>query len=150
MTDHLRGPWNKQETEMYLTDARYPLRLSCVGSDGFPRVVSLWYSYEAGYFYCVTHQASKIASLLLADSRVGFEVSPNEPPYCGVRGQGRARLDPLGQSPMLQRLLDNYLGDTESKLASWLVSRSDEELLIQIEPVRLYTWDYRERMASKV
>jgi len=51
---------------------------------------------------------------------------------------------------MLQRLLDNYLDDTESELASWLLSRSDEELLIQIEPVRLYTWDYRERMAPKI
>jgi hypothetical protein len=148
LTDLLRGPWNKQETENYLASARYPLRLSCVGSDGFPRVVSLWYSYEGGNLYCVTHQASKIASLLLADPRVGFEVSPNEPPYCGVRGQGRATLDPLGQSPMLQQLLDQYLGDTESDLASWLLSRSDEEFLIQIEPVRLYTWDYRERMAK--
>jgi nitroimidazol reductase NimA-like FMN-containing flavoprotein (pyridoxamine 5'-phosphate oxidase superfamily) len=49
LTDLLRGPWNKQETENYLAAARYPLRLSCVGSDGFPRVVSLWYSYEGGH-----------------------------------------------------------------------------------------------------
>jgi hypothetical protein len=143
----LSGPWSEQETDEYLRTTGVPVRLACVGSDGFPRVVSLWYRYEAGDLYCVTHQSSKIASLLTADGRVGFEVSPNEPPYCGVRGQGVVTLEPLGQSPMLQQLLDRYLGDADSDLGSWLLSRSAEELLIKIQPSRLFTWDYRQRMA---
>jgi hypothetical protein len=142
----IRGPWSHAEIETYLTRADFPLRLASAGSDGFPRLVSLWYRYQAGDLYCVTHRDSMIASLIGADERVGFEVSPNEPPYSGVRGQARARLTPLGDSPMLVDLLQHYLGDTQSDLATWLLGRSDEELLIRITPEKLFCWDYRQRM----
>jgi hypothetical protein len=44
-------------------------------------------------------------------------------------------------------MLQRYLGGTDSKLGSWLLSRVEDEILITIEPLRLFTWDYRERMA---
>jgi hypothetical protein len=144
----LRGPWDSEQIDDFLEPARYPLRLACVAEDGFPRVASLWYRYKDGDFYCVTHQASKIAALLRSNDRVGFEVSPNEPPYQGVRGQGVATLDALGNGSLLHELLDNYLGGTESDLGSWLLARSEEELVVKIHATRLYTWDYRERMSK--
>jgi nitroimidazol reductase NimA-like FMN-containing flavoprotein (pyridoxamine 5'-phosphate oxidase superfamily) len=126
----------------------FPVRLACVGSDGFPRVVSLWYQYQDGRLYCVTHRDSQLARLLAAETRVGFEVAPNSPPYRGVRGQGRATLAPLGEHNTLNELLQRYLGGVDSPLANWLLSRSEEELLITIEPLRLFSWDYSERMAG--
>lgn len=98
--------------------------------------------------YCVTHQRSKLVALLRHDSRIGFEVSPNEPPYHGVRGQGEATLQPLGEADTLALLLKRYLGGLESSLAKWLLSRSEEEILISIQPTRFFSWDYRERMAD--
>ena len=84
----IKGPWSVDEVEDFLGNARVPVRLACVGGDGFPRVVSLWFRYRAGALYAVTHRRSSLAALLRADGRAGFEVSPNEPPYYGVRGQG--------------------------------------------------------------
>jgi len=141
-----KGPWSAEEVEAYLQHSVYPMRLACVGADGFPRVVSVWYEYGAGHFHCVSHRASKLVNLLQANGQVGFEVSPNEPPYCGVRGQGVARLDELGSNATLDNLLERYLGGVDSRLGNWLLSRRDEEMLITIEPRRVFSWDYQERM----
>jgi len=146
MTVSLKGPWSLQEVEAYLQRSVHPIRLACVGADGFPRVVSVWYQYGAGRFHCVSHRASKLIALLQANEQVGFEVSPNEPPYCGVRGQGVAVLDELGSNATLDNLLQRYLGGADSRLGNWLLSRRDEEMLITVEPRRLFSWDYQERM----
>lgn len=73
-------------------------------------------------------------------------MGPNEPPYCGVRGQGVATLSDLGGGETLEKLLDRYLGGAESSLGNWLLSRREDELLISITPQRLFSWDYRQRM----
>ncbi|MFT5484596.1 MAG: hypothetical protein ACI9GW_003263 [Halieaceae bacterium] len=147
MSLSIKGPWSHQEIGQYLGRAEFPIRLSCSGGDGYPRLVSLWYQYRDGVVYCVTHKDSKIASLIAADDRVAFEVSTNETPYSGVRGQAQATLKPLGDSPVLSELLNHYLGGVDSSLANWLLSRSDEELLITLRLRRVFSWDYRERMA---
>lgn len=142
----LTGPWSRQQVTDYLAANTVPLRLSCVGEDGFPRVVSVWFRFDGEVFQCVSHRSSQLVRLLEKDDRVGFEVGPNEPPYCGVRGQGRATLAPDTGGAMLTHLLQRYLGGTDSELAQWLLSRADGELLITIRPLRLFTWDYRDRM----
>ncbi len=89
-----------------------------------------------------------MAGLLRRNPRVGFEVAPNEPPYHGVRGQGDAALRPLADSPLLDQLIHKYLEGTQSRVAQWLLSRRDEELIIEISPTAVFSWDYRERMAD--
>ena len=146
MSIAIKGPWSQAQIDDYLSHTRFPLRLACLAADGFPRVVSLWYRYCDGQFYCVSQRSSKLIGLLRENGRVGFEVSPNEPPYCGVRGQGLARLSVLGGGSELEHLLDRYLGDENSELGNWLLSRSAQEMVISVDPVRLFSWDYRERM----
>lgn len=106
----------------------------------------MWFRYESEQLLCVTHKNSKVAKILKQNNRVGFEVSPNEPPYYGVRGQGLVSIEKLGESTLLEDLLARYVGDTNSSFAQWLLGRKDEELILSISPQRLYTWDYRERM----
>jgi nitroimidazol reductase NimA-like FMN-containing flavoprotein (pyridoxamine 5'-phosphate oxidase superfamily) len=142
------GSWSRQQVDEFLVAVTVPIRLACTGADGFPRVVSLWFQYQEGGIHCVTHQDSKLVALLRREQRVGFEVSPNDPPYHGVRGQGMATLQPLGEADTLAVLLERYLGGLESGLAKWLLSRSHEEILVRIDPTRLFSWDYRERMAD--
>ena len=149
MTAALKGPWSHNDIEDYLGKSDYPLRLACCASDGFPRIVSLWYLYREGNIYAVTHRDSKIAGILAANDKTGFEVSPNEPPYFGVRGQARASLSPLDDNPTLVNMLEHFLGDSNPELAKWLLGRSHEELLISLSPERFYSWDYRHRMADK-
>lgn len=142
----LKGPWSVDQIEQFLTATVFPLRLGCVGADGYPRVVSVWFHYAMGQLFCVTHRDSHLLKLMRANNRVGFEVAPNEPPYRGVRGQGEAALTPLGDGQMLEDLLQRYLGGVESGLANWLLSRKEEEMLVTITLKRLLSWDYSQRM----
>ncbi len=147
-TPEIKGPWDLATAGDYLVNSTYPLRLACVGRDGFPRVVSLWYQYLQGSFLCVTHRESKLTTLLRNNHKVGFEVSPNEPPYHGVRGQGLVSLHEDGGESVLRQNIENYLGSTDSQLANWLLSRAHEELLVRVDITRMFSWDYRERMAD--
>jgi nitroimidazol reductase NimA-like FMN-containing flavoprotein (pyridoxamine 5'-phosphate oxidase superfamily) len=148
ITVQVKGPWAEHEISDFLDTATFPLRLATVGKDGFPRVVSVWYLADGLNLQCVSHRDSQLVKLLRANNRVGFEVAPNEPPYHGVRGQGIATLSPLGERDALDRMVERYLGGAESAVANWLLSRREEELHIHIEPVRLFSWDYRERMSD--
>lgn len=148
MTATLKGPWERARVDAFLSNTVFPLRLACVGEDGFPRVVSVWYGYDGHSLRCVSHRSSQLVSLLERCDRVGFELAPNEPPYHGVRGQGIARLEADADGAVLRQMLERYLGGTTSKLARWLLSRADDEMLITIEPLRLFSWDYRERMEA--
>jgi hypothetical protein len=47
-------------------------------------------------------------------------------------------------------MLSQYVGGTESGFSKWLLSRSEEELLITITPHRIFSWDYTERMAEVI
>ena len=144
----IKGPWSAEQAAVFLETARMPIRLACIGADGFPRVVSLWYRYEGGSFYCVTHRDAKLTALLQGNTKVGFEVSPNEPPYHGVRGQGIVTLHAEGGAATLESHLHRYLGGTSSELARWLLSRARDELLVEVAITRLFSWDYRERMSD--
>ena len=144
------GSWKLSRINTFLSDADLPIRLSCIGADGFPRVISLWYQFRMNTLFCVTHQSSQLVLLLKHCNRVGFEVSPNSPPYYGVRGTGLASLSELGSSPALDELIGRYLGSHESSLAQWLLSRRDEEILISIRPQTFFSWDYRKRMSNTV
>lgn len=143
-----KGPWSETEIEQFLVERDIPLRLACVGADGFPRVVSVWFLYEGGRFQSVTHQGSQLVTLLRGNDKIGFEIAPDQPPYCGVRGQGVATLSRDGAGEVLDRVLQRYLGGAQSGLAQWLLSRRQEEVLIRIEPTRLFSWDYRDRMSG--
>ena len=134
--------------EDFLQDSTLPIRLSVVAEDGYPRVISLWYKYEQETLYCVTHRSSKLASLLKGESRIGFEISADAPPYHGIRGQGNATLQPLGSNSTLDDVLMSYMGSLESDFSRWLLSRRAEELLISISPLRFFSWDYRDRMSN--
>ena len=73
----LKGPWNKGQIDTFLQNSTFPLRLACVGDDGFPRVVSVWYGYDGQRFRCVSHRSSQLVSLLERCDRVGFELAPS-------------------------------------------------------------------------
>jgi hypothetical protein len=150
MTIDIAGPWCRQQVDDFLSQSRIPVQLVCLSADGFPRKSSLWFHYRGGRLHCVSHRSARLVALLQRQPGVGFEVASSEPPYRGVAGQGTASLQALGQDPMLKRLLLRYLGELDSALATWLLSRSDEEVLITVELQRLSSWDCQERMATAV
>ena len=122
------------------------MRLAANTDSGFPVVLSLWFLAEGDEIFGAVHRDARIAQRLRADPRCAFEIAPNEPPYFGVRGQATASLELAGARELLERLLQRYVGTTDSKLGRFLLGRADEELVVRLKPKWIGTWDYRERM----
>jgi nitroimidazol reductase NimA-like FMN-containing flavoprotein (pyridoxamine 5'-phosphate oxidase superfamily) len=142
------GPWSRTDLERFLDRETIPLRLACHTSGGGLWVLSLWYRYRDGAFHCATSADADVVRFLRDDDGVGFEVSTNRPPYRGVRGRGTARIEPDPEKELLSDLVERYLGGDDSDLARWLLSPEREEVAIRIEPSKLVTWDYSDRMPA--
>lgn len=142
----LKGPWGASEIGAFLQASVIPLRLSVVGSDCAPRLLSLWFLPEDGALLCATQRQALVVSLLRRDARCAFEIAGDIPPYKGVRGTGRATLDDNLGRPVLERLLGRYGFSPDSKLARALLARADQEVAIRIAPDRMTSWDFTARM----
>ena len=96
--------------------------------------------------WCAVQNDSTVAKFIKENPKCGFEIGPNKPPYMGIRGQGTAKLVPKLGGKKLKKLINRYLGDTNQSLTNWLLSRSENEVAICIEPICFYSWDYSARM----
>jgi hypothetical protein len=146
MSVHIRGPWSQTQITAHLDGSVIPLRLAWLAASGFPWVSSLWFLPQEGALWCASPSAAAVVRGLRREPRCGFEVASEEPPYCGVRGRGRAMLVPERGEAVLRALIQRYLGSEDGPLAGWLLSRADREVAIRITPDRLASFDYRERM----
>ena len=144
----VKGAWSPDELGLFLREALVPLRLGCHHPKGGLWMLSLWYRWEDGVLVCATERHSDVAGFLRHNDAVAFEVSTNRPPYMGVRGNGTATLSPDPEKTVLRDLLERYLGGGNSELAEMLLRDDREELIIMIEPTRLYTWDFTPRMRT--
>jgi len=132
--------------QAYLQTIKIPLRLSCVDESGWPVVLSLWFLYEDGTFYCATPERARVVSYLRQEPRCAYEVAADEPPYCGVRGRAVATIDLETGLQVLERLLVRYLGGIDNPLAETLLNRDDPEVAIRLEPQSFHTWNFSQRM----
>jgi hypothetical protein len=142
------GPWDAAKVDAHLADTVIPLRLACASASGHPRVVSLWYLWRDGALWCATSPQARVVAWLAREPRCGFEVARDVPPYQGVRGRGRAALDPVRGGEILAALVVRYLGTCETPFARWLLARADDEMAIRIEPETLASWDFSLRMGG--
>jgi len=140
------GPWDREAIEAFLRDTVIPIRLASAGRTS-PLVQSLWFLYDEGSLWCCTQREAVLTRRLIADSRCGFEVSGDLPPYRGVRGTATAEVLPERAADVLPRLIDRYLGDAPNQLASWLLSRLDREVAIRLHDLRLTSFDFTTRMS---
>jgi hypothetical protein len=122
------------------------MRLAANTDAGFPVIVSLWFLPKDDELLAAVHQDARIAKRLKSDSRCAFEIAPNEFPYCGIRGRAMASLEREGANALLERLLDRYLGSSDSRLGRFLLARADQELIVRLRPSRIDSWDYSRRM----
>jgi nitroimidazol reductase NimA-like FMN-containing flavoprotein (pyridoxamine 5'-phosphate oxidase superfamily) len=144
------GAWDRAETEAFLASETIPIRLSCHTKGDDLWMLSLWYRYRDGALWCATSAEADVVDYLSDDDRVAFEISTNQPPYKGVRGNGTASVDPDPDKELLKTLLERYLGGIDSPLAERLLSPERDEVRIRIDPDRVYTWDFSHRMAGSV
>lgn len=134
------------QVQEHLDQARIPIRLGCQIPSGHPIVISLWFVARADALWCASLEDADVVGFLRENPRCGFEVARDEPPYRGVRGWGEAAIVPEMGEEILRVLIRRYLRDERTPLARWLLSRARHEVAIRIDPERLVTWDYTERM----
>lgn len=146
----VRGSLSAGTVEEFLRSTAVPLRLSCHRPSGDLWMLSLWFRYHEGRLECATAASADVVRFLREDDAVAFEVSTNDPPYRGVRGNGTARIDDDEGKRVLRALVERYLDDTDSSLARTLLSDEREEVRIRIEPETVFGWDYSGRMADAV
>lgn len=142
-----RSPWTAAEIERYLADSIIPMRIATVTND-FPTLLSIWYVYDAEQELLLgaCHETSRLAKDLLKNNKCSFEIAPNKPPYKGVRGHATVEFSREGTGDILSKLIERYLGSVESGLASWLLSRVEQEYILKISPTWITAWDYSGRM----
>lgn len=145
---NLRGCWSGAEIVAFIESQLIPMRLAVHDSVGSPWVLSLWYLYENGQFWCATNRNAKLASYLEADLQCGFEIAGDAAPYRGMRGKGKATLIPERGPEVLTRLLDRYGISQTSALAKSLLAKADQEVAICLTPQRISSWDFTSRMAG--
>ncbi len=141
------GVWSEDEVEAFLRESTIPIRVSIHRPDESLWTVALWYRYRDGSFECATWANARVVHYLQNDSEVAFDVSTNEPPYRGIRGNGSAAMSPDEDKSTLRALIERYLGDTDSSLAEWLLDDDREEVRIHVHPQVIYSWDYSDRMS---
>lgn len=50
MNTQVKGPWSPDKIQHFTQDSRYPIRLACIGTDGYPQVVQLSLVHLPGRF----------------------------------------------------------------------------------------------------
>lgn len=136
------------DMDKFLDEVRIPIRLACQTQTGWPTVVSLWFLHQDGLLYSATQKSAKLIDYLQQDDRCAFEIAEDRPPYCGIRGQARAKIDDSLGVEILESLLVRYLGGTDSDFTNKLIANSQTEVAIILDPLRVFTWDFSDRMLN--
>lgn len=143
----ITGVWSIDEITTFLEATTVPIRLGCRTPTDDPWMLSLWYRYVEDEFECATAADADVIRFIEYDPVISFEISTNEPPYRGVRGRGKARVESDDEKVVLRSLIERYLGDTDSVLAQRLLAPDRNEVTITVVPERLHSWDYSHRMS---
>jgi hypothetical protein len=125
-----------------------PLRICVNGSNGYPVICSLWFKYENERLYCATNPEAVIAKCLGENPKCAFEISTNNPPYCGIRGAAEAKILPNGLD-LLRSLLDRYIDKPDQRFSNWLLEKGKDDVIIELDAKSLYFWNYSDRMGLK-
>lgn len=147
---NVRGAYARNALPEVFETTVVPLRLATTTPSGRLWMLSLWYRFDDadGVIECATSTDAAVVDYLEADPEVAFEISTNEVPYRGVRGNGLATVAPDPEKETLEALLVRYLGSTDTPLGRRLLSPERTEVRIEIDPRSIYGWDFRDRMAD--
>ena len=129
-----------------LVNLAVPLRLACLTNSGWPMIVPLWFKFLNDRFYCATQEDAKIISYLKKDNRCAFEISSEIPPYRGIRGQGKTIIKKELGINILQTIIEKYIQKKDTNLTTFLLKRKENEVAIEIIPIKIFYWDYTNRM----
>lgn len=140
------GAWSAEESAAFLDRTVVPLRLACQTLSGRLWMAALWFRFRDERLECATASDATIVEYLRRDPAVAFDISTNDPPYRGVRGSGSVTVERDEGKRVLRALLERYLGGTDSALAGRLLNPERDEVVLRIDPDRMFSWDFTGRM----
>jgi nitroimidazol reductase NimA-like FMN-containing flavoprotein (pyridoxamine 5'-phosphate oxidase superfamily) len=141
---------NKITDRKDLINLKVPLRLACLTSSGWPMIVPLWFTFLNNRLYCATQENAKIISYLKKDPRCAFDISTENPPYKGMRGQGKIKINKDCSTEVLEIVIQKYLRNKYKNLTEYLLKKKENEVAIEIIPIKTFYWDYTNRMKNNI
>lgn len=131
-----------------LDEKKIPIRLGLIRSNEFPLVISLWYYTDNEKIYCATKKDALIVKYITHNSRCSFELAADNPPYRGIRGYGICHINPDSGKQILEKLMNKYLSEKQTKLKQYLTAHNDREVALEIIPYSVSSYDYTRRMSA--
>lgn len=111
-----------------------PVRLASLSPHGYPLISTLWFLYEEGCFWCITHQSTLMRRNLAANPRCAFEITLHDARYKLLRGQGDAELHLEQGRRVTEAMIARYLPDPNGAMAEALRARIPTEYAVRIVP----------------
>ncbi len=148
--DPYRFEFNKNDLPILsqLDEKRIPIRLGLLRPNGYPLVISLWYYTDNEKIYCATKKDALIVKYISNNSRCSFELAADNPPYRGIRGYGICQINPESGKEVLDKLMNKYLSEKQTKLKQYLTTHNDREVALEITPYSVSSYDYTKRMST--
>jgi PPOX class probable F420-dependent enzyme len=111
--------------------------------DGTVLLSPVWHEWRDGGFNVVTGSRDVKAMHLRRDPRASIVVCEHSVPYRGVELRSRAQLVTAGVEDAVKRIASRYLGH---EAGAAYAERSDDDLLIRLEPGDLRAWDFADEL----
>jgi PPOX class probable F420-dependent enzyme len=118
--------------------------LATYRNDGTVLLSPVWHEWRNGGFNVVTGSRDVKATHLRRDPRASIVVCEHSPPYRGVELRCSARLVAAGVEDAVKRIASRYLG---GEAGAAYAERSDDDLLIRLEPGDLRAWDFADELS---
>ncbi|HWP44553.1 MAG TPA: pyridoxamine 5'-phosphate oxidase family protein [Blastocatellia bacterium] len=123
------------------------LRLAYLDSNGYPRLVPLWFVVKDGQYYFGTDAASAKAKALKRDPRAGWVIDGGEEyKYKGASMCGRAETvtDPGLRAEIYRELGMKYFGSTDHPKFKEIYGEADDArtAYVRLKPEDGTSWEY--------
>jgi general stress protein 26 len=141
-------PLNEEAIKAFLTNGKLNVHLGTVDEKGDANIHPAWYYYDSSRnkMYVETSKQAKKTYNLRRNENIYFCIDDPNPPYKGVRGKGRVRIneDININIPIAEKIVIRYLGDLEHPMAQALLDaqRKGQSVVLEISPKYYSTWDY--------
>ena len=141
-------PLNEEEIKDFLTNGKLNVHLGTIDENGDANIHPAWYYYDysKNKMYVETSKQAKKTYNLRRNENIYFCIDDPNPPYKGVRGKGRVRIneDIDFNIPIAEKIMIRYLGNLEHPMAQALLDaqRKGQSVVLEISPKYYSTWDY--------
>jgi uncharacterized pyridoxamine 5'-phosphate oxidase family protein len=124
------------------------MHIGILDEKGEPNVIPTAYHFDENEnkIYIQTHKSSKKVENLKRKNIISFCVDDPNPPYKGVRGKGKVKMDEdiSHNLSIAEKLLIKSLGTLEHPMARWILDETEKgkRVILEITPSYYSTWDY--------